>query len=149
MAFRVSAVVAQDAFATIMRQGKATRDYMLQRKTQLQQPTCDANLVLSIVEHCKAVLTIFDAQASVPGLAEYARSQFADENYNIAAEYTAMRATLVDLRNTIIALFPKDGSGFLLYQTLSADGTIGIRTFTAAQMAGVVTKLDAVINSIA
>lgn len=149
MAFRASGVIAEQAFATVRRQGVATKEYATQRKAQLQQASVDANLVLSIAEHCRAVLTIFDNAAQTPGLPEYARAQVNDPNYDIVAEYQAMRSAIVALRDAVVSLFPKDASGWLLYQQLAADGTITVRTFTSAQTAVLIPHLDGVINSIA
>jgi len=55
---------------------------------------------------------------------------------------------MIAARDSLISTFPKDGSNFLLYQTLNADGTIATRTFTAAGLAAAVAQIDAVIAAI-
>lgn len=110
--------------------------------------TVTADIPISVIQHFGQVIQILDALASTPGLATYAKAQVNDSNYDIAAEYTAMRTAMVNARDNLISGFPKDGNGFLLYQTLSAQGQIQFRTFTAAQMASAVTLIDAVIATI-
>lgn len=50
--------------------------------------------------------------------------------------------------DNLVAMFPKDGNGFLLYQTMNASGVISTRTFTAAQVAAAVALIDSVIATI-
>ena len=148
MAFKATVVVTQDAFANIRRQAASTRAYMLGRKTALQQATCDAAQVLSMIQHCGTVLDLLAGWAATPGLAEYAKAQVNDPTYDVGAEYVVMRDALVALRANIMAMFPKDAGGFLLYQTFRADGQLQSRTFTAAQVSAVLPLVDAVIAAI-
>lgn len=149
MAFRASSVVTADAYASIKRQAVASKAYLQTRKVEMQQATVVATIPLAVIQHFAQVLPSLAIWAATPGIAAYAQAQENDGTYDVVAEYVAMRNAMTSCRDSLIALFPKDGSGFLLYQTLSAEGTINIRTFTAAQLAAVVALVDGVLATIA
>lgn len=144
-----TAPTASEAFDRIRRQRIATHDYITQRRAQCAAG-CSADLVLSIAQHCGDVLRILDAAAATPGLVAFARAQYGDAAYDMVQEYQALRAALVSLRDSIVTLFPQDENGWLLYQKLSADGSITTRQLqsTAPQLAGLLTRLDAVLDAI-
>lgn len=148
MALRAGAIRAADAYASIIRQAIATKKYAQDKKAEFQGATVSADQVIAVIQHAAAVLPRFASWTSAPGLEQYARDQEADQAYDVVAEYTAMRNTIRDLRDSLIALFPKDGAGYLLYQKLNADGTFAMRTFTAAQMSATLALFDAVDASI-
>lgn len=85
--------------------------------------------------------------ASVPGLSAYAQQQTGNA-VDIVAEYQALLAEINATRNWILANFPKDGSGYLLYHTFSGTGRIVVRTLTPVQTAGLRTQLLALIARI-
>lgn len=151
MALRASTQSVADAYANILRQAVATKAYMTARKTQFQQPTTNADAGLAVIQHCQQVLALFAGWAATPGLAAYAQQQTNDPTYDVAAEYTAMRNALQALRDDLISRFPKsvDANLWLQYQQLQADGSITVRTFTAAQLAPTLPLIDAVTASIA
>jgi len=136
------------AFAALLRQANSTKQFLIQQRTRMVAPTCEANVPLGIIEHCAIVLALFDGWAATPGLLQYVRDQYADAAYDIVAEYQTTRAALVALRNGLRAGFPEDANGWLLYRRLDANGRLVTRTFTAAQLVDSVPLMDAVINSI-
>lgn len=138
---------SSEAFDRIRRQRIATHDYVTRRRAECAAG-CSADLVLSIAQHCAQVLTILDAAAATPGLKAYAAAQYGDAVYDMVQEYQALRAALVDLRDGIVTLFPQDANGWLLYQKLQADGSLQTRSFTPAQLSGLLTRLDAVLAAI-
>jgi acetolactate synthase regulatory subunit len=148
MTFKATALSASVAFDRIRTQAKATKDYLTTQRTAMVQATVPSERALAVIQHFGQVVAIMDALAATPGLAEYAKAQVNDPAYDVAAEYIAMRNAMVAARDDLMGRFPKDGGGFLLYQTLTIEGVIQHRTFTAAQMAPVVTLMDAVIATI-
>lgn len=94
-------------------------------------------------------VVMLDRAAAVPGIAQYARDQIGDQVLDVVAEFTAMRAVIIATRDWIMANFPKDGSGYLLLMSFTADGRYTFRTLTTAQTAGLRTQLDALIATIA
>ena len=90
-----------------------------------------------------------DKAAAIPGMAQYARDQIGDQTLDVVAEFTAMRAQMIATRDWIVANFPKDGSGYLLLISFTADGRYVFRTLTTIQTVGLRTQLDALIATIA
>lgn len=148
MAFRATTVVTQQAFDELRRLAVASKAYLQNRRNLLIQATVSSSVLIELINHYRTTLAAMAALASTPGLAAYAQAQVNDPTYDIVAEYVAMRDAMTVARDELIVSFPKDGSGFLLYQQLTGDGTIVLRTFTTAQVASVVSRLDAVVASI-
>ena len=148
MAFIATTDSVGDAFLKLKRQAADTRRFMMQSRPALLEE-CDSQIVLNLVQHCGIVLGLMSGWAATPGIAEYAKQQVSDPAYDIVAEFVAMRGALIDLRDFTANSFPKDANGFLLYHTLDANGRVQSRKFQASQLTGVVTRVDAVISSIA
>ena len=148
MGLRTRTISANQAYEKIISQAAASRKYCEGRKTDMQQATVSADVVLSVIQHTQAVLSRYQVWTAAPGIADIAKEQEADPAYDVAAEYITFRNAMRALRDNLIALFPKDGNDYLLYQKLNADGSFDTRTFTAAQLAPAITLLDAVINAV-
>ena len=148
MAFKATVPATQEAFLELRRLAASTKSSLGSSKSLLIQPTVNANVVLAIVSNLRSSIQRMQELASTPGLATYAKEQVDDPTYDIAAEFVAMRDAMVSARNSIVAMFPKDGNGFLLYQSFDVDGAIIIRTFSGTQLNAVVSLLDVVIASI-
>lgn len=149
MAFNATQTAAEDAFRRLRTQAGASRTYLQGQRALMVAPTCSALVPLAVIQHFASVIDLMTTLAQTPGLAAYARAQFDDPGYDVAAEFLAMRTAMVSTRDSLIDLFPKDGNGFLLYQTISPTGALGARTFTAAQVAPAVALIDTVITTIA
>lgn len=148
MAFRATVVAVEQAFDRLRQQAINSKQYLTQQRAQMVTPTVASSTVISTIQHLGQVVTLMNGWAATPGLAQYAKDQVADQAYDVVAEFTAMRNAMVSARDNLIAAFPKDGSNFLLYQTLNVDGSIAFRTFTAAQVASAVALIDSVIAAI-
>ena len=147
MTFRATNQITSDAYANIKRQAAATKQYCQQQATVMQQ-AASANVPFAVIQHFAVVIPMLDGWTATPGIAAYAQAQENDPAYDVAAEYTTMRNAMVSARDQLISMFPKDANGFLLYQTLNANGTVSARTFTAAQLAPIVTLLNNVAATI-
>lgn len=80
--------------------------------------------------------------STTPGLAQYARDQFANQALDVVAEFTAMRAAMVGLRDWIFANFPRDpATQAVLTHTYDVDGVATQLTFTSAQLAELRTQV--------
>jgi len=148
MAFRATSVSAEQAFSQIRLQAANSRSYLTSQRALMVAPTVFSVVPLAVIQHFATVIPILDTLSVTPGIVEYAHTQFNDNAYDIVAEFTAMRNAMVSTRNNLIAMFPKDGNGFLLYQTVNASGILSNRTFTAAEVAPAVVLIDAVIATI-
>ena len=87
------------------------------------------------------------AAAGTSGIGAYAQAAKNLPGLDVVAEFTAMLAAFDAVTAWINANFPKDGSGFLLAQTLGADSPVD-RMFSPAQTAGFRTALDSLIATI-
>lgn len=147
--FRASSVTTEDAYSQIRRQGVATKAFLVTNRALMVAANVNATVPLAVIAHLSAVVPRLDALAAVPGLPQYAKDQHADQAYDVAAQYTTMRNLMVAVMQNLITMFPKDGGGFLLYETLNATtGVKSARTFTAAQVAQAVVSIDALIAAI-
>lgn len=109
----------------------------------------EAQVVVRYADALASCNDQFARYTVVPGLVAYVRAQINDDTLDIVAEYNTMLTQINAVRNWIIANFPKDANGFLLYHTFGATGRIVQRTLTPAQTAGLRTQLDALIATIA
>lgn len=78
------------------------------------------------------------------GIGEYAQQQDGGAEYDVAAEFHAMRTSVLAARDWLISNLPRDASNRLLERTLNADGTITLVTVSTAQTAALRTLLTAV-----
>lgn len=101
------------------------------------------NLFVFLKQERSAIVTA----SGTPGIVQFARDQKNSGTLDVVVEFNAMIAAIDGTTDWIDANFPKDGSGFLLAQTLTGSGPLD-RTFTPAQTAGLRTQLDAVVASI-
>lgn len=137
------------AYRNIKRQATASREYLIKQVALMQLPTCNSSVPLAVIQHFGSVIDMFNGWAATPGIAQYARDQEANQSYDVIAEYNAMLASFISVRDALIALFPKDGNGFLLYQTLNASGQVQFRNFTQVQLATAVNLISNAIVTIA
>ena len=147
MTFRASNQTTADAYANIKRQAVETKAYMTNQATAMQAASSPATTPLSVIQHLQKVIALFDGWTATPGIATYAQQQENDPTYDVATEYTTMRTAMVNALNSLVSIFPTSG-GFMAYQTLNLDGTITVRTFTAAQLSSVVTLCNSVAATI-
>ena len=100
---------------------------------------------VQILRLLNGVLSQMDTIAATPGIQQYVRDQEQDQTYDIAGEYTTMRASLIAIRDWIfnnLPTFTQAGTKYLIVSTLTNDGNIVEREFTPAQTAGLRTLID-------
>ena len=83
---------------------------------------------------------------AVPGIVQYAKDQYADAAYDIAAEFTVMQAAVASAVNWLSANLPTDGRWLQMEEIV--EGLVVQRMLTSAQTAGLRTELDALIATI-
>lgn len=118
------------------------------RAAQFAGNSVRAGLLLEVAEDLRGYRQTLMSAASAPGLAAYAQAEYADENYDIAADFTTMLAAMADVRDWIVANFPKNGGGYLLREQIAASGQVTERTFAAAELSALVTLLQALSATI-
>jgi hypothetical protein len=122
-----------------------SRSQGLRTKSEVSLSSGDILLYSASMANAKVTL---QALAAVEGLAAYAQEQVDDNTINIVVEFNAMMAQIDATIAWVITNFPKDGSGFLLAQSLTAAGRTQDRSFNPAQTASLRTALDALIATI-
>lgn len=148
MAFPASQQTLADGLASIGREALNIKRYAQQVVAFSAVNVSSANAVLEVMGRLKSTIEAWDAAAAVPGIVDYAREQYDDPNLDIVSEYQAMRSAAVTARDFIIGAFPKS-NGFILKDTLTADGGITVRQFSSADLAPLRTHLNALIATIA
>lgn len=111
--------------------------------------TTNRDQVLTLAVNLREWRLALAAAASVPGVLQYAKDQYDDQDYNIGSEFTAMLDAIDDVIAAIHAGFPVDNTGGEVKErVLNADGSITMRTFTPAQLASIVTFLQTLTGTI-
>lgn len=106
--------------------------------------------ILSFASLLADAKTKFQAIASVSGIATYAQDQIGDPAFDVVASFNDMVLAINSVTTWMIANFPKDGSGYLLAKTFTADssGKTQDRMFTSVQTATLRTVLDSLAATI-
>ena len=89
----------------------------------------------------------FASAQSVPGVVQYAKDVEDDQDYDVAAEFIAMRTAVQAAKATIDSLAPTSG-GFLALWNFNTGSGLDPRTFTSGQTAALQTQLQAIIDAI-
>jgi hypothetical protein len=112
--------------------------------------TTSASFVLDTATFFADARADLFAASQVGGIGAYAQAQINDATVNVSTEFNSMMTAIDNVVAAIIANFPKDAQGRLLFLTWTADnsGRQTSSTFTAAQMAPVKTALDALVATI-
>lgn len=92
--------------------------------------------------------TILTQCGAVSGIAAYAQAQVGNAGLNVPAAFSAMQTAMTNVSNWVTTNFPKDGSNNLLYQQYNGGGNFAYLSFTQAQLAGLVTVLNALVATI-
>lgn len=98
--------------------------------------------VLELQRVIASAIAKLDTLSGTPGLAQYARDQFANQSLDVVAEFTTMRAAMVSLRNWINTNFPRDpGTQAVLTHTYDVDGVPTLLTFSTVQLDALRTQI--------
>lgn len=125
----------------------ALKTYAQRLKDESNAGTLPSTLILIVYEALRADRAQLVTAASATGMATFAQEQKGNASLDVVAEFNGVIAAIDNVTSWINSNFPKDGSGFLLAQTLGANGRVD-RVFTAAATAGLRTQLDALLATI-
>ena len=123
MAFKASNPLLAEAYARIKGTSYQVKRYADSRSLLFANDTSEA-VILAAVDNLTSMRQTLVTNASVPGLAEYAKIQEDDQAYDITTEYVAMLAAIDSVLAYITASIPAP------------------RVFTVAQLATLKTLLD-------
>ena len=124
------------------------KTFATQARNALIADVVSANAVEQIMNNLKSSIEIWDSVSSLPGMAQFAKDQENNQNYDVVAEFTAMRSKAAACADWVRDNFPKSG-GFIQKQTYEADWSITVRQFTPGQTTGLQTALADLIAAIA
>jgi hypothetical protein len=149
MAFPASQARLESTLAQVMGTAFKVKGAAVRLRADTSAGPVARSRFVGLMTDLERSVATWDALASTPGLAAYAKTQFDDPALDIAAEFTAMRAAAVTLRDWIFNNLPKDaGSGAVLLYTLETDGTLSDLTVSTAATAGFRAAADAFIATI-
>ena len=86
--------------------------------------------------------------SGIPGIEAYAQQQINDPTLDLDNAFSTMIAAMDGCRDWIVANFPKEGNGYLLAQTILANGRQQDRVFSSAQTTGLQSALTVLIATI-
>lgn len=114
-------------------------------KAQMAAGPVTSGALLALLANLKGAKGIFTESAGLAGMDAFAQGQL---GAGVASDFTAMMNAIDAAGSWIITNFPKDGSGYLLSETMNGTGDRTERLFTSAQTAGLRTLLDTLISTI-
>jgi len=145
MAFRTRSAIPQEAYKVLR---LAAAQLKLNAQGMRANLAAD-NASFDYLGQVYTVLTRAQAQFNVlkttPGLADYAKAQESDPDYDIAVEFAAMQAAIAQALAWMDAQAPVTAS--LRPPSQWADGVIA-DLFTPEQTTGLRTRLDAISSTI-
>lgn len=135
-----------DEYPRAKKQIAAFKTYLQSRRPGLVAGTT-ADEVLSLYFDSVRFRGILSAVAAVPGIVAFAKDQENDQAYEPVTEFNALVTAVDAVLTEIETTYPTDGEGYLLDRKLVSEA-IEQRSFTGAQLATLVTLVDAVIAAI-
>lgn len=145
MTLPIKEFVATQAVQQCVAKARILRDNTASWRASLSAGTT-ADLVLNAAVGIKQMRDMLAAYAATPGFNAAAREEYDDPNLTLTTEVAAVVTACDNCLTWVATNYPKDGAGYLLDRKL-VGGAIESRSFTGAQMAGLVAQLDALLAS--
>lgn len=147
MAFPTQTMNQQDALNKSIRKAETLKTYLADASVVMGSQTVSASLPLGVMSECMDALMVWNKAKAVSGIGQYAKDQFADQNLNIGAEFTAMVNAVQAVVDAVDTHIPKDADGYLLVRKI-VNGSFVVRQLSVAETADIVAAIDACINTI-
>jgi len=145
MAFPTSREMLATGLSRAQSQASSIKRIAQNNRDRMAAGPITAGGVLSLLDNLSGALATFQGVAGLAGIAAYAQDQLGQD---VAPDFSAMIAEVTACRDWIVSALPKDGDGYLLLETMDAQGSRTERTFSTAATAGLRTALDALIATI-
>lgn len=142
MSFKAG-ITAAEAYDRILREFRKAKQLAQTRRAEFIAGPVNAIVVLRLMDGFRTHQTNIGLYVGVPGLSEYAKDQSGDTNYDILAEGQAARNAIAAIPNWLHTNMPRTPSGEPDLNVWVGE-TVGYRSFTVAQTAGLIPLLDAV-----
>ena len=134
-----------DAYNQVRQAAAQVKATMQGALSQFQAGTGNTTTVYMLLDQFNAMITNFNTWSAVPGLDAYATAQ--GYTGTLSADIATCISTAQACIAWVVANFPTSG-GYLLGNTLNADGSRTPRTFTSAQTTALQSALGNFISSI-
>jgi hypothetical protein len=145
MALPIREYVLDTGLKTALEKARAVRSMVTMLKADIDGgQSIAANRIIDTMRGVKVSRDIFATVAALPGLAAYAKTEYADANLDIVAELNAVITACDNCVSWVGTNFPKDANGYLLIHKIVA-GDIEVRTFAPAALSGFATQLGALL----
>lgn len=116
-------------------------------RATLSGGSTSATTIIDVFKTMRGDRVWLDSVKSTAGLPQYSKDIKNDQTLDIVTEFNSVLSAMDSVTLWIETNFPVDGSGFLLKETFTANGT-NDRQFTPSQTAGLVAALDTLTASI-
>lgn len=149
MPYPASQTVAKNALDSVTVVALRLKGLAQTLRTQSAAGSTPRRSYIALQRQIQIGLDQWAVAAAVPGLAQYAKDQYADQNLDIVAEYQAMRSAAEALRDWIFSAIPTDaGSGAALLEVYDQGGNPTDIMVTTGQSAGFRTAADTFLATI-
>lgn len=146
MAFRASGVVPAEAYDNIRKQAGFLKTTTTNFADEMEASGANFDQIRAVYTFLVGTKTKLATLASTPGLADYAAIQENDPAYNVAAEYTALIASIDATTVWVDNSAPATASVALPSTWIS--GPLLSTVFTSQQIAPLVTLLRALASQV-
>jgi hypothetical protein len=147
MAFRATNILPVDALRDAKRLIVSVRRDAVRYKAQFESSGANSQTILGVLAGLGSAHQQLLTLSATPGIVQFAKDQENDQAYDVAGEFTALLALMVDAATALAQAIPKSG-GYLLANTLDANGFQVPREFVPADLVAVVSALDDLILAI-
>lgn len=146
MAFKTTSITPDIGYNQSKRKAAAYKNILNNAVASMAGGTTSPTILdtLLTLREFNADMAVYKA---IAGIGAYAQAQEDDVNYDVVAEFNAMTDAIDAAIAQITSTFPTDGT-YILAHTMSAAGVVSGRSFTAGQVASIITSLNAIIASI-
>ena len=142
--FRASSQTQADGYTEAKRLANRAKAFAQATSAMTAVNNVSANAVKQLVSEFKSYIERWTAISGIPGISDYAKAQESDPTYDVAAEFGVMLTAAIAVRDYIISALPKDAvTGRLAIETINADGSFTVVSFTPGDTAGLRAVLDA------
>ena len=148
MTFRASNQIQADGLIEAKRIVNRMVLFATQNRDLMAAGDVSGNLVLQVQTEFHAAILRWNDIKAIPGIAQYAKDQEDDQNYDVVTEFNTMVNAASAVRDRVESDIPTAAGGWMNLQKFEADHTISTRAFTPAQTTQLRTDLDAFIATV-
>ena len=138
MAFIASTLPLQFGFERALSIALQEKNYLGQWNTKLVS-NITALDALSWIANLNDALAQLDVVSALPGMQAYAQTQFGSGTYDVATEFSGMRAALVAIRDWLLANIPSNSititAGVQVGQSFAPAATAPLKALVVAAIA--------------